>query len=155
MIQKLKHGNRETAIKIDALFKASYTVEAKLLNVTNFPPLNRPLESYQYSKTIFFGYFMQQELVGIVEINNETNTTFIDSLVVHPMYFRQGIAKQLMLFVLRRFESNNFVVQTALNNEPAVNLYCKLDFKEIKQWDALKGLRLIKLERKSTKTTKT
>ena len=56
MIKKLKNSDLEMAKKIRGIFQASYKIEAKLLNVTNFPPLKRPLENYIASKTEFYGY---------------------------------------------------------------------------------------------------
>ncbi|HCY98291.1 MAG TPA: GNAT family N-acetyltransferase, partial [Polaribacter sp.] len=45
MIEKLKNSDLEIAKKMRLIFQASYKVEAKLLNATNFPPLKRPLEN--------------------------------------------------------------------------------------------------------------
>ncbi|MBC8753373.1 GNAT family N-acetyltransferase [Kordia sp. YSTF-M3] len=148
MIKKLQHTNIKVATEIRSVFQVSYTVEAKLLNAIDFPPLKRPLESYINSDTVFFGYFKNKELAGIVEIDHTTNFTHINSLVVAPKFFRQGVAKSLLEFVFNTFNSNLFVVETGVDNGPATKLYLKFGFKEVKQWDTDHGVRKIRFERK-------
>ena len=46
MIKKLDHTNQAIATKMRIVFQESYAIEAKLLNAINFPPLQRPLQSY-------------------------------------------------------------------------------------------------------------
>jgi len=148
MIERLQNSNIETSKKIRFVFQASYKVEAKLLNAIDFPPLKRSLENYVNSSTAFFGYFTDQELAGVIEIDHNNNFTHINSLVVHPNFFRQGIARKLIEFVFKSFDSKRFVVETGLDNEPATKLYKKFDFIEVKQWDTDHGVRKIKFERR-------
>jgi ribosomal protein S18 acetylase RimI-like enzyme len=149
MIQKLQHTNIEIATEIRAVFQVSYAVEAKLLNALNFPPLKRPLENYVNSDTVFFGYRKDKELAGVIEIDHNSDFTYINSLVVAPKFFRQGVAKSLMEFVFDTFDSNLFVVETGLDNGPATQLYLKFGFKEVKQWNTNHGVRKIKFERRT------
>ena len=150
MIERLKNNDIEVSKKIRSVFQVSYQVEAKLLNATDFPPLKRSLESYVNSNTAFFGYLKDKELAGVIEIEHNSDFTHINSLVVAPSFFRQGIARKLMEFVFNTFDSNLFVVETGLENGPATALYKKFDFKEVKQWDTDHGIRKIKFERKIT-----
>ena len=53
-----------------------------------------------------------------------------------------------MEFVLDLFDSKLFVVETGVENGPATELYRKLDFIEVKQWDTNHGVRKIKFEKK-------
>ena len=147
MIKKLHHKEATISNKIQGVFQASYSVEAKLLNAIDFPPLKRPLESYIESKTTFFGCFKNKELAGVIEITHHNTTTHINSLVVHPIFFRQKMASQLMEFILKTFDSNRFTVETGLMNMPATKLYKKFNFKEVAQWDTDHGVRKIKFER--------
>ena len=151
MIEKLQNKNIEMSKKIHSLFQISYTMEAKLLNTKYFPPLNRLLENYVESSTVFFGYLKNEKLVGIIEIDHNDNQTQINSLVVDPKFFRQGIARKLMEFVFETFDSNLFVVETGVKNKPASELYKKLDFKEVKQWNTDFGIKKIKFERRINK----
>lgn len=148
MIEKLQNSEIEVSKKIRSVFQLSYKIEAKLLNATDFPPLNRPLEKYINSNTEFFGYLKDRELAGVIEIEHNSKFTDIHSLVVSPSFFRQGIARKLMEFVFDTFDSNLFIVETGLENEPATELYKKFDFKEVKQWNTDHGIRKIKFERR-------
>jgi ribosomal protein S18 acetylase RimI-like enzyme len=148
MIKKLQNNDIEISKKIRSVFQVSYKVEAKLLRAVNFPPLKRPLESYINSNTEFFGYLKNKELAGVIEIDHNDNYTHINSLVIDPKFFRQGIARKLIEFVFNTFDSNLFVVETGLENGPATELYKKFDFKEVKQWNTDHGIRKIKFERR-------
>jgi len=148
MIEKLQNNEIEVSKKIRSIFQLSYKIEAKLLDTTDFPPLKRPLESYLKSDNMFFGYRENTELAGIVEIEYTNKYTDINSLVVHPKFFRRGIARKLLEFIFNRFESKLFIVETGVNNEPATQLYKKLGFKEIKQWNTDIGIRKVLFERR-------
>ena len=149
MIEKLQNNEIEISKRIRSVFQASYKVEAKLLNATDFPPLKRPLETYVKSNTFFFGYLKNEDIAGVIEIDHNNDHTFIRSLVVDPTFFRQGIAKKLMKFVLNTFDSKLFVVETGLENGPATKLYETFGFVEVKQWDTNHGVRKIKFERRT------
>lgn len=147
MIKRLKNNDLEIAKKISSVFQLSYKVEANILNATDFPPLKRPLENYVNSNTAFFGYLKNQKLAGVIEIEHNNNFTHINSLVVDPVFFRQGIARKLMEYVFNTFDSKLFVVETGLENGQATKLYKKFDFKEVKQWNTDHGVRKIQFER--------
>lgn len=148
MIKRLQNNDIEVSKKIRSVFQLSYKIEAELLNATDFPPLKRPLENYVNSETEFFGYLKDKELAGVIEIKHNNNFTHINSLVVSPNFFRQGIARKLMEFVFKTFDSKLFVVETGLENRPATKLYKKFNFKEVRQWDTDHGVRKIKFERR-------
>tara|TARA_B110000046_G_scaffold155592_1_gene166009 strand:- start:2792 stop:3247 length:456 start_codon:yes stop_codon:yes gene_type:complete len=148
MIQRLQNNKIEISKKIRAVFQVSYKVEAKLLKATNFPPLKRPLEDYVISENMFFGYLKNEELVGVIEIDHNNSYILIRSLVVDPLFFRQGIARKLMEFTFKTFDSNLFVVETGVENEPASKLYMKFGFIEVKQWNTEHGIRKIKFEKR-------
>ena len=146
MIKKLDHTNLAIATKMRVVFQESYAVEAALLNATNFPPLQRPIESYIKSTTTFFGYHIKDEIVGIVEVSPKEKTTHINSLVVSPHFFRQGIGRELMNYILQKFSSKVVTVETGLENIPASKLYTSFHFKEVKQWDTDHGVRKIRFK---------
>ncbi|MDG1433210.1 MAG: N-acetyltransferase [Saprospiraceae bacterium] len=147
MINRLPNNDLEIAKKIRSVFLVSYAVEAKLLNASSFPPLHRRLENYSQCSNDFFGYTIDQELGGIIEIKHEKSFTHIQSLVVHPKFFRKGIAKKLMAFVLNSFHNKPMVVETGVKNIPAIKLYKKFKFIEVNQWETNHGVRKIKFVR--------
>ena len=146
MIKKLDHTNLAIATKMHIVFQESYSIEAKLLNAINFPPLQRPLESYIKSTTTFFGYHIKDKIVGIIEVSSNEKTTHINSLVVSPHFFRQGIGRDLMDYILQNFSSKVFTVETGLENIPASTLYKNFGFKEIRQWDTDHGVRKVRFK---------
>lgn len=148
MIEKLLNSQLETAQKIQSIFQASYKIEAELLNATDFPPLKRPLEDYIKCDHDFLGYFKNDELAAVIEIIDKNKYIHIRSLVVHPSFFRQGIARKLMEYALNNYETDLFVVETGVDNEPASKLYLKLGFIEVQQWDTDFGIRKVKFELK-------
>ena len=149
MIKKIQNSDSETAKKIQKVFLKSYAVEAKILEATDFPPLKRPFESYVKSDNDFIAFFKGQEIAGITEIKINAKSVYIQSLVVHPDYFRQGIADQLLEFVFSTYSTPLFTVETGVNNHPAVRLYLKKGFKEVKQWDTDFGIRKVRFEKQT------
>ena len=128
MIKKLDHTNQAIATKMRIVFQESYAIEAKLLNAINFPPLQRPLQNYIKSTTTFFGYHIKDEIVGIIEVSSKEKTTHINSLVVSPHFFRQGIGRQLMQHILQNFSSKVFTVETGLRKYTCIKIVYKLWF---------------------------
>jgi len=147
MIEKLDHKNIVISEKIRFIFQNSYAIEAKLLNAIDFPPLKRTLVEFLNSETAFYGYMKNNEISAIIEIENNESSTEIHSLVVDPKFFRQGLAKNLINFVIKSFNSEIFYVETGLDNIPAVQLYEQFNFKEIKQWETDYGVKKIRYEK--------
>ena len=148
MIKKLQNDDLETSSEIHVVFQLSYAVEAELLDANDFPPLKRPLESYFESRNEFYGYFENNELAGVIEVERTDQHIDINSLVVKPKFFRRGIGRKLVEFTFNRFDAKLFIVETGVKNTPATELYKKLGFKEIKQWDTDFGIRKILFERR-------
>ena len=149
MISKINNKDYKIAQQIYDIFQASYAVEAELLKVVDFPPLNRTILKLSSSDSEFYGYFYDKKLVGVAEIKTRHEITHIQSLVVYPKYFRKGIGSKIVQFVLDTYNSNTFTVETGVNNYPAIKLYTSFTFKEEYQWDTDHGVRKIRLKRTS------
>lgn len=147
MIKQLNNKDAIIAKKIREVFQVSYVIEAKLLNAKIFPPLNRTLDDFTKSETQFYGYWKNEALAAVIEIRYNQNSTLIQSLVVDPIFFRQGIAGKLINFVFENYNSKIFNVETGLANLPAIKLYERYGFVEIKQYDTDIGIRKIRFEK--------
>ena len=144
MIKKINHRSIEISKKIYRLFQASYSVEAELLNIDNFPPLRRTVDDLLISDTEFYAFWKNNEMAALVEIKNDNACTDIQSLVVHPKCFRQGLGIQLISFILNSLDSEIFTVETGLENKPAIRLYEKLGFQKIEQWETTSSVKIVK-----------
>ena len=147
MIRKVDHKETTVALQLYELFQVSYSIEARILGAIDFPPLKRELESFMESKNDFYGYYMDQELAAVTEIDSGPESTHIQSLVVHPKFFRQGIGHALVSFVLDHYDSQLFTVETGVKNDPATQLYLKLGFREVYQYDTDHGVRKVRFEK--------
>ena len=155
MIQQLNNSSYEVSQKIYQVFQGSYKIEADLIGVENFPPLSRTVEHIQASTTEFYGFIVEGELAGVIEITlNEgavesiaKTTLEIDSLTVSPLFFKQGIASRLIEFVLQNKTFEYAIVETAAVNQPAIKLYLKHGFKVFKQFTPDHGIEKVALQR--------
>ena len=140
MIKKINNKNEEIASKILEIFQASYIIEAKLLNVVNFPPLNRTIKQFINSNNDFYAHFLDGCITGVIEIVDFKDSIHIQSLVVYPKNFRKGIGSSLVEFVLGRYNSMQFTVETGIDNYPAINLYKSFGFEKQRQFNTNHGV---------------
>ncbi len=131
-----------------ALFQKSYLIEAKLLVAVDFPPLKRTIQNFMQSNTEFYAYQHDNRFVGVVEVKKVgLSTMHVQSLVVDPQHFRQGIARKLLTFIFDNFDAKKYTVETGLNNLPAIALYTTFGFTEVDRWDTDHGVRKVKFIR--------
>jgi GNAT superfamily N-acetyltransferase len=147
MIQLLNHKDYEVTRKIRAIFQVSYAVEADILKAIEFPPLKRNLSEFLKCETDFYSFSMEGLMAAVIEIKNNIEAIHIQSLVVDPYFFRQGIAQKLMKYVLEKYQTSLFTVETGVLNIPAIQLYTKLGFVETQQWDTDHGVRKVRFEK--------
>ncbi len=145
MIKKLNHSNQQIAHHIFQVFQSSYKIEADLIGVDEFPPLNRSVSDISQSGTQFYGFYMEAGLAAVIEVEtNKTNAgdkaLQICSLTVDPSYFRKGIAGQLIEYVCDLTDITEYEVETAVVNQPAIMLYQKHGFVEVKTYVPAHGI---------------
>ena len=140
MITKLDNSNEEVSNQIFTIFQNSYKIEAQLIGVLAFPPLLRSAKDIKISRTQFYGFSENKCLAAIIEIAFEGKHLKINSLTVDPKYFRKGIADKLISYILDAFEFTEAIVETAVVNIPAINLYKKHGFVEFKRWTPSHGI---------------
>jgi ribosomal protein S18 acetylase RimI-like enzyme len=141
LITQLEHKNKRIATQIFTVFQNSYEIEAQLIGVSNFPPLQRTVNDIAASDTRFYGFFDNECLAAIIEITVDDQMLDICSLTVEPRFFRKGIADKLVDYVLSEFEFEKAVVETAVANAPAIKLYKKHGFVEFKRWTPSHGIK--------------
>ena len=148
MIIKINNKENKIAEEIRAVFQASYTVEAGILKAVDFPPLKRTVSQFLNSNSEFYAYYLIENIAGVIEIENHKNLTHIQSLVVYPKYFRNGIGRKLVQFILDTYKSKIFTVETGIDNHPAIKLYKSFGFQEQEQWDTNHGVRKVRFEKR-------
>ena len=126
--------NSAVAGQIYQLFQRSYAIEAALLGATNFPPLTRTIADIETSDSDFLGVYVEDSLVGAVELESDSGRVLIASLVVDPDHFRQGIARLLLRYVISAASDKVLQVETATANQPALRLYLGAGFVEASRY---------------------
>ena len=148
MIIKINNKENKVAEEIRAIFQVSYAVEAEMLKAVDFPPLKRTVAQFLNSNSEFYAYYLIENIAGVIEIENHKNLTHIQSLVVYPKYFRNGIGSKLVQFILDTYKSKIFTVETGIDNHPAIKLYKRFGFQEQEQWDTNHGVRKVRFEKR-------
>lgn len=123
-IELLDLCNQLIAEQVLALQKLSYQVEADLIGYSGIPPLQDSLESLQACQEIFYGLRVGVDLVGAIAYERHEEIVEICRLMVHPDWFRQGIASRLLRSVEEADAAvRTFRVSTGSGNLPAIRLY--------------------------------
>ena len=148
MITKINNKENKLAEEIRAIFQVSYAVEAKMLKAVDFPPLKRTVSQFLNSNSKFYAYYLIENIAGVIEIENDEDSTHIQSLVVYPKYFRNGIGRKLVQFILDNYKAKTFTVETGIYNHPAIKLYKSFGFQEQEQWDTNHGVRKVRFEKR-------
>ncbi|MEH8019608.1 GNAT family N-acetyltransferase [Rheinheimera muenzenbergensis] len=150
MINKLDNSNAKVAKQIFTTFQNSYKIEAQLIGTLDFPPLSRSVRDIENSTTLFYGFSENESLAAVIEIVINGENLDINSLTVDPCYFRRGIADKLLIYVLHEFDFSKAIVETAVVNTPAINLYKKHGFVEFKRWTPSHGIEKLAMSVENT-----
>jgi len=141
MIKSVDLQNKYLARELLKLQRASYLIEAKLINFYEIPPLKESIEELTNCGESFLGYFEGDRLVGALSYTITQGEVTICRLVVHPNDFRKGIAQRLLKEVENtNMEINLFKVATGKENPPAKNLYLKNGYKLMNDVEIVPGL---------------
>jgi ribosomal protein S18 acetylase RimI-like enzyme len=129
-VSPIAHRERFIAEGIHAVMSLAYLQEARLLKVTDFPPLTRTVEDIEASEDFFLGAILHQEIVGVLSVgrDDEPHQICISALVVHPKMQRRGVGRLLVQEALARGQGTTFSVATAAKNVPALRLYQEFGF---------------------------
>ncbi|WLV24149.1 GNAT family N-acetyltransferase [Aciduricibacillus chroicocephali] len=153
IIKEIDISDPQVAKEVLSVQIPSYQVEAELIKSYDIPPLNDTIKSLQQSGEFFYGYYINEELCGVISLKINKGILDIHRLFVHPNHFRKGIAKLLLEYIqthLREFET--ITVSTGSMNIPAINFYKKSGFTKVKEIMVDGGLSITLLEKKYKRT---
>jgi ribosomal protein S18 acetylase RimI-like enzyme len=149
-IERVDHTQERVARAIHAVQMSAYAQEAELLGAVDFPPLLRTVADVRTCEEEFFVAYVVDELVAGLSVcpDPEGMGRNLASLVVAPPFQRRCIASSLMAEVLLRYGASTLTVQTGARNTPALTLYARAGFVELRRWLVGKEpLELVKLRR--------
>lgn len=149
MITKLDRADRFILEQMINVQRAAYSVEAELIGTRNIPPLNETIEELEaVHDEEFFGFVMDGELMGFVATMDESPHLRISRMVVDPKFFKNGIGKALVLYVLNHRKPGQPVkVTTGEKNLPARRLYERFGFRLERSFEVEDGTAIIELIR--------
>ena len=131
-IRKLKIEDAKTAEKVLSVQIPSYRVEAEIIGFDGIPPLHDTLETLMDCGESFYGYFIGEELAGVIAYKREADVLDIHRMMVHPQHFRKGVASALLRHLLAAESgSKKAIVSTGAKNEPAKELYLRHGFLQV------------------------
>ena len=141
IIKKIKTLDLKTAKELLRVQKEAYKIEAELLNYYDLPPLRQKVEDLLNTTEEFFIYKLNNQIYGVISFERKKDYIDICKLFVSPQYINKGIGSKL----LKKLEVKNYenikylIVQTGLENKPAINFYKKHNFKlvQVKMIDKL------------------
>jgi ribosomal protein S18 acetylase RimI-like enzyme len=144
MIKLLDITDEQTATQVLEVQIPAYQVEADIIGYQEIPPLTDTIRTLQSCGEVFYGYF-DPFLAGVVSYKIEHQMLDIHRVVVHPHFFRRGIGKAMVQFLLNTYKDkvDGFIVRTGKKNIPALKLYQQLGFREIEQVTIVEHLELV------------
>ncbi len=152
MIKEIDFQNSNLVRELFELQRASYLIEAKLINFFEIPPLLETIDELKKSEETFLGYFVGDEIAGAVSFTIEGDVLTICRMIVHPNHFRKGIAQSLLKGVEHRNgKITIFKVSTGKENPPAKGLYLKYGYKFIGDFEVVPGLYISNFAKRLTR----
>jgi ribosomal protein S18 acetylase RimI-like enzyme len=149
LIKKINIINSKLAEDVLKIQIPSYKVEAELIDFYEIPPLNDTVNTLQQCGETFYGYYLNDELSGVISIKVEKGVMDIHRLMVHPKHFRKGIARMLLEFIESNEEDfETIIVSTGTKNAPAINFYEKSGFSITEETRVTERLSLTSFKKK-------
>jgi len=148
MIKKLNlNANKIVKEVLDTQID-SYKVEAEIIGFYDIPPLKDTVDKLKKCNEIFYGYYIEDVLVGIISYKIIENVMDIHRVAIKPDYFRMGIGGKLIKYIEKINKGiNKITVCTGSKNLAAINLYIKNGYKRIEDIEISKGVYLTKFEK--------
>lgn len=132
MIKQIEIRSKEVAKEVLKLQRVSYQVEAEYIGTNDIPPLKETLGELVNCGENFLGYMAEERFAGVLSYKLDKGIVDIHRVMVHPDYFRRGIAKDLIGYLELMYPAvGEMIVSTGAKNNPAVQLYLKLGFERL------------------------
>lgn len=149
MIKNITHASPEDAAAILELQKLAYQSEAQLYNDLNIPPLTQTLDELRsdFTSKIFLKAQVEGKIVGSVRGYQAGITCYIERLIAHPDYQRQGIGTALMEQIESCFEAQRFELFTGHKSDRNIHFYERLGYKLFKSEKINKTLSFVFMEK--------
>ncbi|MGB7337592.1 MAG: GNAT family N-acetyltransferase [Phototrophicaceae bacterium] len=132
-IRTLNFTNDALVQRALTIQKLAYRIEADLIGFDGIPQLHQTIQDLRTSEETFIGYFVDEVLAGMLSYSIDEHILDIGRLVIHPDYFRRGIARQLVDYALAIPDIKCWEVATGASNHPARRLYEGLGFDLIEE----------------------
>ncbi|MEN8207850.1 MAG: GNAT family N-acetyltransferase [Candidatus Fermentibacteria bacterium] len=146
VIGEIDNTDMSQSEKIREILFDSYSVEGKLIGVSDFPPLRRTSGDIRIAQTKFIGCMSIGRLVAVAELEmSDPDELNIASFGVHPTVFRRGIGSNLLRHILQTYGHLHATVSTAIRNRPAVTFYEKHGFRLEMKWCTECGIDMVNL----------
>jgi ribosomal protein S18 acetylase RimI-like enzyme len=146
-IRHLNIKDWETAKAVLSTQIPAYKAEAEIIGFDGIPQLSDTAESLMRSAESFVGMTLEGKLAGVLAYEEAGDWVEISRLTVHPAFFRQGIAKDLLAYLTSGFAKRKMRVHTGKGNTPALQLYKSCGFQEKGQLEPEPGVLLTVLEK--------
>ncbi|SFL69495.1 Acetyltransferase (GNAT) family protein [Paenibacillus sp. 1_12] len=143
MIREIDLTDNKQALELLMLQQLSYRIEAQMIGFKEIPPLwDSPL-SLKESGESFLGNYEEKRLTGAISMKQTAKELAICRMMVHPQYFRRGIASRLLEFVEGlAIPGLPIKVSTGTNNKPAFSLYKKHGYEPAQVLEVSPGITL-------------
>ncbi|CAI6080275.1 GNAT family N-acetyltransferase [Cohnella sp. JJ-181] len=151
-IERLDLTSKDNAGELWRLQHAAYRIEAELIGVPDLPPLHDTIESLQASEETFWGYMDDGELAGAIAAERaKDGSGVISRMMVHPDYFRRGIAGALIAHMMQAWpEVSVWEVTAEARNLPAIALYERHGFAAEETFHPREDITMITMRRPPT-----
>ena len=83
------------------------------------------------NKENIIGYYINDELIGFIIIEQTYEILDILYIIVEPIYRKKGIASLLMEYIIKNKEYEKIMLAVRCDNSNAIKLYKKYNFKII------------------------